>query len=66
MLLGICTLNAAGGQVNRTLKLGLIVGKRLVTLLTRFSKTRLNMFRVLAPQVLLAAAVFGAGYYYGY
>ena len=65
MLLGISTLNDAGDQVNHTLKPGLIAGKKLVTLLTRFSKTRLNMLRELAPQVLLVAAVFGAGYYYG-
>ena len=65
MLLGICTLNGAGDQVNRTLKPGLIAGKKLVTLLTKFSKTSMSMLRELAPQVLLVAAVFGAGYYYG-
>ena len=65
MLLGISTLNDAGDQVNHTHKPGLIAGKKLVTLLTKFSKTRLNMLRELAPQILLVAAVFGAGYYYG-
>ena len=64
-MLGICTLNGAGDQVNHTHRPGLIAGKKLVTLLTKFSKMKLNMLRELASQALLAAAVFGAGYYYG-
>ena len=65
MLLGISTPNDAGDQVNRIHKPGLIAGKKRVMLLTKFSKMKLSMFRELAPQVLLVAAVFGAGYYYG-
>ena len=65
MLLGVCTHNVAGDQVNHTHKLGLIAGRKPVMLLTKFSKTRLSMLDRLIPQVLLVALVFGVGYYYG-
>ena len=65
MLLGICTLNAAGDQVNRTHKLGQIAGKKLVSLLMKSLQVRQNMLDKVVPQILLVAVVFWAGYHYG-